>query len=194
MNHVSTQNQIIIKSQLRKEFLIKRQALKESYLEQASRVIVEKLLAEIKKMKPTNILVYLSFNNEVETLGLIRQLLEDKINVIVPKYFADDGYQLVVLKNLEDLENGPFGIPQPKSSNVVETRLVNMAIIPGVAFDKKGRRLGYGKGVFDKLLENSRAYKIGLAFDFQIVNEIPKEKHDLVMDLVVTETRILIRN
>lgn len=190
MNRKFVQNQSIVKSELRKQFLAKRQTLKKSYVEQSSRIIVEKLFAEIKKLAPTNILVYLSIDNEVETLGLVKQLLEDKINVIVPKYLTSD-YQLVKLENLNGLETGPFGISQPKSSDVVDPSLVDVAIIPGVAFDKKGTRLGYGKGVFDKLLSASPALKIGLAYDFQIIDELPKEAHDLVMDMVVTEKRFL---
>ena len=67
---------------------------------------------------------------------------------------------------------------------------MDVSIIPGVAFDKKGVRLGYGKGVFDRLLAKSQAFKIGLAYDFQIVDELPREKHDLVMDIVESEKKV----
>lgn len=180
-----------IKLQLRKSILNKRAALEKSFVKQQSRTITGKLLAEIKKLAPTNVLVYLSFDNEVETFGLVSGIMDNQINVFVPRYFEDTGdWRLVKLENLDDLEKGPFGIPQPKSTSI-SFNSIDVAIIPGVAFDQKGVRLGYGKGVFDKLLAKSTAFKIGAAFDFQIVEKLPREKHDLVMDLVVTEKRVI---
>lgn len=180
-----------IKLQLRKSILNKRSALKKSFVKQQSQTIRGELLAELKKLAPTNVLVYLSFDNEVETFGLVSGIMDNQINVFVPRYFEDTGdWRLVKLENLDDLEKGPFGIPQPKSSEAVTSDSVDVAIIPGVAFDKKGVRLGYGKGIFDKLLAKSTAFKIGAAYDFQIVEKLPREKHDLVMDLVVTEKRV----
>lgn len=172
--------------------MTKRRTLAKSFVKQASRIITQSVLEEIKKLASANILVYLASGNEVDTTLLVRQLTA-KTRVIVPKYFEKtDNYQLVSLENLADLEEGPFGIWQPKSTEVVDPESIDVAIIPGVAFDKKGVRLGYGKGVFDKLLANSKAYKIGLAYDFQIVMKLPREKHDLVMDMVVTEKRVLV--
>ena len=181
-----------IKLQLRKSILGKRSALKKSFIKRQSRTVAEKLLVEIKKLSPTNVLVYLSFDNEVETFGLVRGILDNQINVFVPKYFEDTGdWRLVKFLNLDDLEEGPFGIPQPKSSSP-SFNLIDVAIIPGLAFDEKGVRLGWGKGVFDKLLAKSTVFKIGLAYDFQIVEKLPREKHDLVMDMVVTEKKVLV--
>lgn len=180
-----------IKLQLRKSILEKRSALKKSFVKRQSRTVAGKLLAEIKKLSPTNVLVYLSTDNEVGTFGLVSGILDNQINVFVPKYFEDTGdWRLVKLENLDDLEEGPFGIPQPKSSSF-SFNLIDVAIIPGVAFDEKGVRLGWGKGVFDKLLAKSTAFKIGAAFDFQIVPKLPREKHDLVMDMIVTEKRVI---
>ena len=180
-----------IKLQLRKSILNKRSALKKSFVKRQSRTVAGKLLAEIKKLSPTNVLVYLSFDNEVETFGLVSGILDNQINVFVPKYLEDTGdWRLVKLENLDDLEEGPFGIPQPKSSSF-SFSLIDVAIIPGLAFDEKGVRLGWGKGVFDKLLAKSTAFKIGAAFDFQIVEKLPQEKHDLVMDMIVTEKRVI---
>lgn len=191
MNRKFVQNQTNSKSRLRKMMLTKRQVLEKNFVGQASRIITQSVLGEIKKLAPANILVYLAFANEVDTVELVRQLPAGT-RVIVPKYFERTGkYQLVSLENLADLEEGAFGILQPRSSRVVDPKLVDVAIIPGVAFDKRGVRLGYGKGVFDRLLANSKAYKIGLAYDFQIVRRLTREQHDLVMDKVVTESRVI---
>ena len=116
------------------------------------------------------------------------------------------GYAFAEFTGWQNLEKGPFGILQPIHNRGNKPGLelhykpglrnsfeenIDLAIIPGVAFDKHGVRLGYGKGVFDKLLADSKAFKIGLAYDFQIVDELPREKHDLVMDFVVTESRVI---
>lgn len=181
-----------VKLQLRKSILNKRSALEKSFVKRQSRTVAGKLLAEIKKLSPARVLIYLSFENEVATFELARWLLNENIDVLVPRYFEDTSdYKLVRLQNLTKLELGPLGIPQPKSAEVVSPESINVAILPGVAFDKGGVRLGYGMGVFDRLLKKSHAYKIGLAYDFQVVKKLPKRKHDLVLDMIVTEKRVI---
>ena len=223
MNRKFVQNQSIVKSELRKQFLAKRQTLKKSYVEQSSRIIVEKLFAEIKKLAPTNVLVYLAFNNEVDTTEIINRLIASGKRVFLPKYDpantpgvkperypentpgVENAFEYVFAEftNWQNLEEGPYGILQPSlSSRHPElarpersrrvSGSIDVAIIPGVAFDKKGTRLGYGKGVFDRLLAKSKDFRIGLAYEFQIVDTLPKENHDLVMDMVVTENRLIV--
>lgn len=213
MNYKITQNQSDSKLQLRKRFLAKRRSLEKSFVEQTSRIITKKLLIEIKKIKFSSVLVYLSVNNEVETKAIIDYLIKDGKRIFLPKYLGDTSevsYVFAEFTGWQNLEKGPYGILQPSNEQDNKPGLENFykpglkegikdsfggdletAIIPGVAFDKRGVRLGYGKGVFDKLLLNSKAFKIGLAYDFQIVDKLPKEAHDLIMDLIVTEKRVI---
>lgn len=221
MNQKNTQNLLIIKSGLRKRFLVKRQTLEKGFVDQASKTITKKLFTKIKKLKPSNILVYLSVNNEVETKAIIDYLTFDGKRIFLPKFAQNtpgvklgrhsentpgvknaSGYFFAAFTGWGNLEPESYGILQPTDSwdtpgvnQVVSSHTpgvsIDLAIIPGVAFDKSGVRLGYGKGVFDKLLADSKAFKIGLAYDFQIVDKLPKEAHDLVMDMVVTEKRLI---
>ena len=157
-----------------------------------SRAIAKHLLAIAQIREKDNFSCYLPINNEVDTKGIIDDLLQKEANIFVPAYLAtNNDYLFTRFDGWQNLEEGPKGILQPKSFKPIDPSFIEVAILPGLAFSKEGVRLGYGKGVFDKLLSKSKALRIGLAYDFQIVDEIPQEKHDLVMDLVVTEKRVI---
>lgn len=149
-----------------------------------------------------NISVYLPIKNEVETKMIIGGLISKGKRIFLPSSSpvilspAEPGeeslsYFFAEFTGWDHLEKGPYGILQPDDSeSIIFGESIDVSIIPGVAFDKRSVRLGWGKGVFDKLLADSSAFKIGLAYEFQMVDEIPKEKHDLIMDLIVTDKRI----
>ena len=196
------------KEVIRKKILSSRRKLTDDGVERLSRKICKKFLGLEQLTKAHNISIYLSINNEVKTKSIIDVLMQDGKEIFLPtavilrpeaeesklRSFAiaqDDEYMLVKFSGWKDLEAGPHGILQPTGTTTVDPQSIDVAVIPGVAFDKRGVRLGYGKGVFDRLFSKSKAFKIGLAYDFQIVEELPKEEHDLVMDLVVTEKRIV---
>lgn len=177
------------KQEMRKYYLEKRRQLSQNNVRMLGKFISDKvlILSEIKKAK--SIAVYLPINNEVDTKDLINGLLNNEKMVAVCCYFDDGGYHFARFYNWQNLEAGPYGVLQPTEKSIVDPKDLDMAIVPGVAFNKNGVRLGYGKGVFDKLLSGCSAFKIGLAYDFQIVDHLPKESHDLVIDLVISEKR-----
>lgn len=180
----------MIKAALRKEYLrLRRNLRREEGLEKSAKIYQKTLKLAVLKTAQI-ISIYLSVNNEVETKPLIDFLIRSGKGVFVPQ-FKDYGYRFCKFESWDDLEEGPLGIMQPKTDKIIRAESLDVAILPGIAFDQKGVRLGYGKGVFDKLLEGSKAHKIGLAYDFQITEELPREKHDLVMDIVVTEKRVI---
>lgn len=178
---------------LREEYLRMRRGLrKEEVLEKSSKI--SKKLLKLPILKTAKIVsAYLPLNNEVETKPIIDFLIKEDKRVFVPQ-FANYEYRFCEFKDWNDLEEGPLGILQPKTQDSISADLLDVAILPGVAFDLRCMRLGYGKGVFDQLLEGSKAYRIGLAYYFQIVEKLPREKHDLVMNVVVTEKRIIRSN
>lgn len=186
-----------MKKALKEEMLRKRNALSKSEIEEKSRIIREKLnsLPEFKKSK--NILIYASFNNEVDTKILISELLENKEkNVLIPFVEKNNPVlQLSVLNNLDDLEPKTFGILEPKKDKIknFDINKLDLVIVPGIAFDKNGHRIGYGYGYYDRFLGKlgRKAKKIGLCYDFQLIDKIPEEKHDVPMDFIVTEKRII---
>ena len=136
-----------------------------------------------------NISCYIPINNEVETKTLIDFLINRGINVYIPKHL-NGFWTFSKFKSWNELEKGYKDILEPIEQTEVNVDF-DLSIFPGVAFDRNGVRLGYGLGVFDRLLSNSTAVKVGLCFDFQIIQALPWEKHDLVMDYIVSEAEIV---
>jgi 5-formyltetrahydrofolate cyclo-ligase len=138
---------------------------------------------------------YVSFGTEVETQGLIRQLLGEGRHVCIPSFdWVGQRYICSQLKNFDaDLAEGRLGILEPKPAAVrpVHTDLPDVWVVPGLAFDTSGNRLGRGMGYFDQLLADARGVKVALAYDFQVLDEVPAAPHDVRMDFIVTEHRTI---
>jgi 5-formyltetrahydrofolate cyclo-ligase len=140
-------------------------------------------------------LIYVSQATEVDTRGLIQQLLAMGRRVCVPWF--DGAKKRYVASELHDfaldLRSGQFGILEPKPDAVrpVSGDGINAALVPGLAFDETGNRLGRGMGYFDRVLQGVRGVKIALTYDFQVVNEVPAEAHDTPVDFIVTEKRMI---
>ncbi|RLF39548.1 MAG: 5-formyltetrahydrofolate cyclo-ligase, partial [Thermoplasmata archaeon] len=96
----------------------------------------------------------------------------------------------VEIENLDDLERGAFGILEPQNKKIY-TGDIDIIIVPGIAFDFRGYRIGYGKGFYDRFLRGADALKIGIAYDFQIVKQIPEDDGDVPVDIIVSEKRVL---
>lgn len=177
------------KARIRKKILSVRNKLSRSLVENKSNIIFHKIrnLAEINKSN--YFLIYSAINNEVDTKPIIDFLKNKNKRVLLPKYL-DEKWAIFEFKNWQTVELGPFGILQPKDNKSFDKNENDVAIIPGLAFDNNGARLGFGKGVYDNLLNNFKGIKIGLAYDFQIIDLIPTEKHDLKMDLIISDKRV----
>jgi len=174
-----------MKKALRNDLINKRLTHKLS--EEESNIIINKLinLPEIKKAK--YILLYYPHKNEVNILPLFQRLKGKTL--LLPRTDSKDIFPITV-NCLKSLKKGKFGIPEPEGSPV-EIEKIDVVIVPAVAFDKKGHRLGYGKGYYDRFLKKFKGTKIGVAYDFQVVEKLPKEEHDVPVDLVITPSRII---
>jgi 5-formyltetrahydrofolate cyclo-ligase len=186
-----------MKQTLKQKILQKRKSLSKEKITEKSRLIRKNLysLEEFKKAK--NILFYVSFGNEVGTRKTIKDLLAKKEKKVIVPYVLKN-YPILQVSELKDfnwLEPKTFGIPEPKELYIREFshKKLDLVIIPGIVFDKKGYRIGYGHGYYDRFLKtlNKNVKKVGLAFELQLVDEIPEEKHDVPVDIVVTEKRVL---
>jgi len=138
---------------------------------------------------------FVSFGAEVRTHELLRTLLADGRHVCVPSFDSvGQRYICSEVKHFDwDLKEGLLGIPEPRHDAVrpVHADKIDAWLVPGLAFDKHGNRLGRGRGYFDQLLRDARGVKIALAYDFQLINEVPVEPHDVRLDFIVTETQIV---
>ena len=198
-----------MKKTLKSEMLEKRKVLSKEEVKLKSDRIKERLysLNEFKKAK--NVMFYISFNKEADTIAIIDEFLKksNKNNgknnndmgnkkIIVPYAIKNNSLlQLSELRSMDDLEPKAFSILEPKAEKIMkfDIKKLDLVIIPGIAFDKRGHRIGYGQGHYDRFLEklDRKIKKIALAFDFQLIDRVPEEKHDVPMDFVVTEKEII---
>ena len=182
-----------MKDEVRKILINQRNNLTKKEILEKSKII-KKRLFQLKEFKLADtILFYVSYGNEVYTHEMIKECIFEK-NIIVP--VTDKLKRRLIiskLDNWDDLAVGSYNILEPKKEKIKQISIedVDLIIVPGVGFDIKGNRLGHGYGYYDNLLNNSKSLKIALAFMFQIVENIPTEKHDMPLDKIVTEKRII---
>ena len=142
--------------------------------------------------------VYCSYRSEVGTYQLMQQAISLGKKISVPRTVPTLGQMqaVTITDPLVDLAPRFKGIPEPRdticTSRLVAARSIEIAVIPGVAFDLSGHRLGYGCGYYDKFLarEAPQACRIGLAYSCQVVDILPTEPHDMPMDILVTEKEV----
>lgn len=135
------------------------------------------------------ILLYHALKDEVQTAAFINKWREKK-TILLP-VVEGDFLKLKIYNDKDSLSIGAYGIEEPSGKDFTDYNSIDLAIIPGMSFDKKGNRLGRGKGYYDRLLPNIDAYKIGLCYQFQISEYIPTETHDKLMDAILTENGII---
>ena len=132
------------------------------------------------------ILLYHSLPDEVHTHDFIRKWSTKK-KILLPVVIGND-LELRVYTSPADLAIGAYGIEEPTGALFTDYAIIDLIIVPGVAFDRDGNRLGRGKGYYDRLLPRiPSAYKVGICFPFQIVEEVPAEPFDIRMDEIITQ-------
>lgn len=167
-----------------------------------SRAIVDKFLEHSSYQQAKTVMFYLHCRSEVRTRDRVREQLSNDKRVVVPYCTKDaDGQNRLGLWRLEDLQElqpGTWGILEPpkerwgEPGKEIEPEALDLVMVPGVAFDRRGGRLGNGAGYYDRLLKSVRndTVLIGVCFEAQIMPEIIMEAHDMYMDYVITEAAI----
>jgi 5,10-methenyltetrahydrofolate synthetase len=187
------------KRQIRRAMLAQRQALPEAERLARSRRVWQRLTALPCYQAAGVVLGYMAIDKEVLTDGLLRQAIAAGKLIVLPAVEA--GCQQLALYAVRDLERdvapGFRGIlePQRQRTRAVGLEEVELALVPGVAFDPQGGRLGFGAGFYDRLLSRFPAGvpKVGIAFDFQVLPRLPRLSHDIALDAIVTESRVISR-
>ncbi len=183
---------IMEKGEIRNLILAKRDTMSSSDVLKKSLMIRERLIALPEFSNASPVMFYVQKGNEVMTDALIEYSLVRGKRVAVP--FTDKRSKTLVpslISSLNELEMGSFGIPEPRELRPVEAEVIELIIVPGIAFDVHGSRIGYGNGYYDRFLKAVRAKKIALAYELQIVDEIPNHTNDIKMDMIVTEERAI---
>ena len=177
--------------------LVVREGQNTTHLDSMSQVAIERVrkLPEFSEAK--RISSYIAKGGEVRTEILIREMLSEWKNVLVP--FIEEGSNNLRFSELrdfdEDLKVGRFGILEPRreSRRITQGLDVDIVIVPGIAWTPDGFRIGYGKGYYDKYLAalNRNILTIGLSYEFQLVPEIPVGNYDIAVQIITTEKRVI---
>jgi 5-formyltetrahydrofolate cyclo-ligase len=178
-----------VKHSIRKEILAKRDALSAEEIKELSEHIAKNLSVLEQYAKAKIVMFYASHKSEVHTDDMISEALKSK-KVVLPKVENGEIIPLLIL-DMENLIPGLGGIREPLLAPSMKLSSIDAVVVPGIAFDETGHRIGTGKGFYDAFLKKLHAVKIGLAFECQLVESIPHEPHDVHLDFIVTENSII---
>lgn len=173
------------KAEIRRKILQKRDGLGEEDATRLCRNIEKRLFKEEHFRKAKVVAFYLPIKSEVDTRKMIELVMKEK-EVVVP--VTNDHVEMVKFTGFEKLKKGKYGVLEPKEK-IPTSREPEVIIIPGACFGLCMHRIGYGKGYYDKYLRTSAAYRIGICYDFQVLEKLPKHEDDERMDLIVTDKR-----
>jgi len=177
-----------LKAALRKDLLAKRDALSGAHIASMSDAIMEKLFSRPRFTEAKTVAFYIPKGNEVDTENMIGYAIRLGKEVLVP--VTDHKITFVRFHSFTDLRPGKYGIMEPSKREEIGIE-PDAVVVPGVAFGLCMHRLGYGKGYYDRYLADSSAYRIGLCYDFQVVERLPTHENDERMDEIVTEKRVI---
>ncbi len=180
------------KDALRKEYKKKRASLNDTEKKEKS-ANAQKLFLKSDFYKNSRcLMVYMALGNETLTDDIIRCALFDKKTVVLPVTDEKTGEitPCIIDENTE-YTKGAFGIREPKIKTICPKEDIDIVLIPGVAYDSKGNRMGFGKGCYDMFLKEFCGVKIGFCYDFQIAEELPHLSHDIPMDYIICDKMII---
>lgn len=173
------------KKELRKYIKALKQQLSEDESKDQTENIFRQLETNVFFEKAQHILFYWSMSDEVATQEFILKHYQTK-HIYLPVIQNDD-LDIVLFTGEDSLIPGPkYGIPEPTGDKLENENIIDVVVVPGVAFDNEGNRMGRGAGYYDRILKRvPQAKRIALAYDFQMVNQVPVERHDIPMDIVI---------
>ncbi len=178
------------KEKIRRRILRLREKQSLSLKKKKDAKILNRLLRFPAFAQAKEFFTYLSHRGEVSTDGLVKKFFGKK-KVVVPKLYPR-GICLYELYNPHQFTKGKFGIREPAvCMPKTAWHKIDVAIIPGVAFDPSGHRIGFGGGHFDRFLKKLNCTTIGLAYELQIIDKVPTHQYDVPVDFIITERRII---
>ncbi|MBF0117542.1 MAG: 5-formyltetrahydrofolate cyclo-ligase [Desulfobacterales bacterium] len=185
------------KNQLRQSIIKKITSISNNELKEKYENLKEKIFDFANFVEARIALLYMSNNGEAETKSIIKKSFEYNKIVVLPIFEAErNRFTLVKVDSIDGhFKEGHRGNlePDPKKCKIVPMDCLDIAIIPGLAFDEKGGRIGTGKGYYDKLIPKIpiTTRKVGIALEEQIVTQVPMESHDKYIDIIVTDKRVI---
>jgi len=185
------------KSEIRERIISDIQSLAEADLATKTSQIADRLFGFANFLEAHIALLYMSHQNVVDTQDIVRRCFEYRKIVALPAFQVEKfGMQLFKVDDFDaDMKMGPRHImePDPEKCKIIPIERIDIAIIPGVALDEKGGRIGSGEGYYDRFIGKLpiTTRKVALSLECQIVPQIPMESHDKYMDIIITEDRII---
>lgn len=177
------------KHEVRKKIKGLRLMLNEEERISAAEAVFARLEKTAAFLVAEKILMYHSLPDELPTHQFLEKW-KDRKRFYLPRV---NGVNLEILPyDKSRLELGSFHIEEPVGDNIADPSEIELIVVPAVAFDRRGGRLGRGKGFYDRLLESTRAAKIGVGYEFQLLDQLPTEPHDVPMDIVITPVVTLV--
>ncbi len=177
------------KHEIRRKVKALRQMLSDIERRSAAEEVFERLEQTAAFLMADRILMYHSLPDELYTHAFLGKW-GGKKHFYLPRV---NGVNLEILPYDEShLELGSFHIEEPTGTNTVDPSEIELVVVPAVAYDRKGNRLGRGKGFYDRLLKNTKATKVGVGYEFQLVDEVPVEPHDVAVDIIITQNSTII--
>ena len=173
------------KKELRRQIRELKQAMTLQQIEDTSRELAEKFLATPEYQEAKTIYGYLPYNQEVRTVPILEQALQDGKQVAVPKVYGEE-MRFILLTDLAMVEAGYAGIPEPVADGPVAQDPTALVLMPGLAFDPEGHRIGYGGGFYGRFLEQEPGHPtVALCYRFQMLDRLETQEHDVPVDKVI---------
>lgn len=184
---METTTNLTHKKQIRNIVRGQKKNLLPAEIKERTQKILKNLYNTNEYRNAERIYVYVNYNQEVDTSLLIKEALILGKEILVPRVMGEE-MEFYRIKTMDDLEEGAYGILEPVKTCPVDKAHEGFMILPGLAFDKKHHRIGYGGGFYDKYLYRyPNFYKVALCYDFQIFEEIVTEEQDIPVDCVIFE-------
>lgn len=173
------------KKELRQMVRQKKRAMTDEEIQMKSDLLEEKFLNSEAYRNAKAIYGYLPYNQEVRTVSMLQRALDDGKRVAVPKVYGDE-MRFIWMTDLSQVAKGYAGIPEPVADAPVADDSHALVLMPGLAFDREGHRIGYGGGFYDKFLtEEPEHPTLALCYDFQVFQEVKTEEFDIPVDSVI---------
>lgn len=173
------------KQQLRKAIREKKRAMPPEEIERRSEILAQMFLEAPVYRQARTLYGYLPYNQEVRTIPILEQALRDGKQVAVPKVYGDT-MRFLLLEDLTQVAKGYAGIPEPIADGPVAQDPAALVLMPGLAFDPQGHRIGYGGGFYDKFLAQEPEHPtVALCYDFQVLPHLDTQEFDIPVDLVL---------
>lgn len=175
------------KEKIRRRLRARRDQVEQGEAEAASVAICDHLSRRWSAPRVSHLAGYAALGREIDVRLYLERSLKAGVSIYLPRVTGPGQMEFCEVRDFDELEPGAFGIDEPRGPSV-DSEMIEIFLVPGLAFDTKGGRLGFGKGFYDRALPPSGEAKlVGVCYQWQLVEEVPVETHDRSMDAVVTE-------